>query len=89
MVTLGFLCMLLVMTFNVGVLLAVTLGIMTGHFMFTFIGQPALPNQYRRVAGSGAYLPEADNCCCKVEADDCNMCPSAKAGYSTILTQDY
>ena len=43
MLTVGYVCMLLVMTYNVGVLFAVTLGIMTGHLVFAMVGSPSLP----------------------------------------------
>lgn len=76
MLVLGFLVMLLVMTFNYPILLVLVLGLASGHLTFSLIGSPQLPEKYIQVAGSGAYLPDADNCCCKVEEvinDD--LCP--------------
>lgn len=76
MALMGFLLMLLVMTFNIGVIFMACLGLTIGHFIFVqSIRQPKLPSFYKQLAGSGPYLPNADNCCCAVVEDDCDSCP--------------
>ena len=47
MLTVGYVSMLLVMTYNVGVFFAITLGITTGHLMFAMVGSPSLPKTYQ------------------------------------------
>ena len=63
----GYFLMLLVMTFNVGVIFMISLGLAIGQLGFEIIGLPELPPQYKQIAGSGAYMPMADNCCNKIE----------------------
>ena len=46
MLTIGYCLMLLVMSFNVPVLIAVCLGLTTGHIVFEMVGLPKLPSQY-------------------------------------------
>ena len=72
MATFGFCAMLLVMTYNWPVLLVLGAGLSIGHMIFNIVGLPKLPEQYKSVAGSGAYLPEADACCCKVDEINAN-----------------
>lgn len=76
MAVLGYCLMLLAMTFNVGVLFMLCIGLMIGHLIFfDLIGLPKLPECYKQLPGSGAYLPEADNCCCTVTNEGCSDCP--------------
>ena len=67
MVTLGFFLMLLVMTFNVGVIIAAIAGLFAGNVLFGMIPLPKLPLQYKFVEGKGFYCPESDKCCKAVE----------------------
>ena len=66
MALLAYLLMLLVMTYNYPILIVISVGLAIGHFSFDLIGLPTLPSSYKQIAGSGAYMPEPDNCCCKV-----------------------
>lgn len=76
MAILAYCLMLLVMTFEVGILFMLCIGLTTGHLIFfDLIGLPKLPDCYKQLPGSGAYLPEADNCCCSVMNDGCDDCP--------------
>ena len=68
----GFFLMLLVMTFNYPIMIMLCGGLSVGKFMFSYIQTPMLPNEYKQVAGSGAYLPVADNCCNKTESYESN-----------------
>ena len=70
--------MLLVMTFNYPILLMLCLGMASGHLVFAIVGLPELDSRYRQVAGTGSYMPEADNCCTKVETMCGEACPSTK-----------
>ena len=80
MLLMGYCIMLLVMTFNYPILLMVVAGMTMGHFLFEIIGLPKLPMQYKQIAGSGAYMPECDNCCSKLQEDSSSN-PSAHRGY--------
>lgn len=81
----GYCVMLLVMTFNYPILITLCGGLTIGHVIFSIVSLPEMPSEYKQIAGSGAYLPEADNCCCKVEVQTCTNCPSeAKAGYKQV-----
>ena len=80
MLLIGFCIMLLVMTFNYPILIVIVAGLATGHLVFEIVGLPKLPMQYKQIAGSGAYMPEADNCCCKLQ-EDTSCQPSAHSGY--------
>jgi len=82
MLLMGFCLMLLVMTFNVGILFTLCAGVLVGHFIFESIGHLELPLQYKQIAGSGAYLPEPDNCCCKVQQSCLQERPSSHQGYA-------
>jgi hypothetical protein len=76
MVLLAYCMMLLIMSFNVGVLFMICTGLALGHGIFKVVGLPELPSNIKRVAGTGGYLPEADNCCNKIEAESAD-CPVA------------
>jgi len=78
MLILAFCLMLLVMTYNTGVIFMLCTGLSLGHFAFKMIGLPELPSYCKTVAGSGAYMPEPDNCCNKVEKDCDDGCPMTK-----------
>ena len=67
MLLLAFCLMLLVMTFNVNILFVISLGLAIGHLITQFLTMPELPAHYKQLAGSGAYMPEADNCCNKMD----------------------
>ena len=67
MLIVGYFLMLMVMSFNVGVIFMISLGLGVGQFIFELIGLPSLPSQYRQIAGSGAYMPVSDSCCNKIE----------------------
>ena len=84
----GFCLMLLVMTYNYPILLMLCGGLSVGHLVLSFVGLPKLPNQYKQIAGSGSYLPEADNCCNKIESN-CSSCPMERnASYAALQTLD-
>ncbi len=72
MLTLGYVLMLLVMSFNYPILIVLCAGLSFGHIVFESIGLPKLPQDKKQIAGSGAYLPEADSCCNKLEIDSLN-----------------
>ena len=55
--------MLLVMTYNVGVLFAAVSGLAAGLLVFNLIEIPQLPLQYKFVEGKGFYSPKSDKCC--------------------------
>jgi len=78
MLMLGYGAMLLVMTFNYPVVFAISGGLALGHTIFEVLGLPQLPFQYQTIAGSGAYLPDSDNCCNKVNAECCDGVPTAQ-----------
>ena len=67
MVSAAFNLMLLVMTFNVGILFAAVIGLALGLFVFNLIELPALPTQYKFVEGKAMYNPKSDKCCNHVE----------------------
>ena len=63
MVTGAFGLMLLVMTFNVGVLFAAVSGLAVGLLIFNMVPLPELPLQYKFVEGKSMYNPKSDKCC--------------------------
>ena len=67
MVSSAFFLMLLVMTYNVGVLFAAVVGLALGLFVFNLIELPDLPDQYKFVEGKTMYSPKSDKCCNHVE----------------------
>ena len=92
MVTKAYAMMLLVMTYNYPILIMLVAGLATGYFIFQLIGLPELPFQYKQIAGSGAYLPDCDQCCTKVEEEHC-ACPSQRrqnqtGEYQNLATND-
>ena len=81
----GYLAMLLVMTYNLPVLILLVVGLAVGHFVFSIVGLPSLPDRYLQVAGSGAYLPESDNCCSHVPQDiNEEYCPCEEKNYMAV-----
>ena len=84
MVTFGFIIMLLVMTFNVGIFLTVILGLTLGHAL-----TPKVPKIDVRFDGEGVnfennlYQPEFEKCCTQLNA--IWMGPgNAAAGYVVV-----
>ena len=67
MVTGAYFLMLLVMTFNVGILFAAVSGLAIGLLIFNLIELPQLPLQYKFVEGKGFYSPKSDKCCNHVD----------------------
>jgi len=67
MLLIAYCLMLLIMSFNVAVLFMLCTGLALGHGIFKLVGLPELPIIYKRKAGTGGYMPQADNCCCKIE----------------------
>ena len=67
MVLAAFNLMLLVMTFNVGILFAAVTGLALGLFVFNLVELPDLPAQYKFVEGKSMYNPKSDKCCNHVE----------------------
>ena len=63
MVTAGIFLMLLVMTYNVGILFAAVSGLAFGLLVFNMFDLPQLPLQYKFVEGKGFYTPKSDKCC--------------------------
>ena len=63
MVTAGIFLMLLVMTYNVGILFAAVSGLALGLLVFNMLDLPQLPLQYKFVEGKGFYTPKSDKCC--------------------------
>ena len=67
MITGAFLLMLLVMTYNVGILFAAVSGLAVGLFMFNLVTLPELPGHYKFVEGKSSYNPKSEKCCNYVE----------------------
>ena len=66
-VFIAFMLMLLVMTFNYGVVISVVTGLAVGNLVFSLMPVAKLPMQYRYVGGKPPYMPEADLCCSPIE----------------------
>lgn len=60
MVGVAYLIMLLVMTYNVGVLIATVLGIGAGHFLMSLFEIPKLPVNHRISKQMQLYHPRSD-----------------------------
>ena len=63
--SLAFSLMLIVMTFEVGLLFAASIGLGTGAWIFhTFVKMPELPKGFKFSQGKrGDYMPNPDPCC--------------------------
>lgn len=59
--------MLVVMTFEVGLLFSATIGLGLGNFITSKIKLPELPNNTKWSKKRGDYEPNPDPCCSKVE----------------------
>ena len=67
----GYFIMLLVMTFNVGVLIAIVLGISTGNLITGYLKLPKLDKSLLRSSQDVAvYRPTSDQCCTDVDLDN-------------------
>ena len=68
MVLTGYFLMLLVMTFNVGILISVILGLGFGNLMTRlWLPKSTINPNYQIV--STTYKPAADQCCCNFDED--------------------
>ena len=84
----AYVLMLLVMTFNYPILIMICAGLATGHLIFEMIKLPELPMNYKQIAGTGVYIPEADNCCSSVGMDCANCQNNLGNSYNNVQTLD-